>query len=59
MPGIVRRVTSLPLGRMTYRSVPNPVRFCPISCPTVGGIAITLAAKITGITPAMLTLSGR
>ena len=33
--------------------------FWPISWPTVGGIAITEAAKITGITPAMLTRSGR
>ena len=31
----------------------------PISWPTVGGIAITEAAKITGITPAMFTRSGR
>ena len=39
--------------------VPKPVRFWPISCPIVGGIAITLAAKMTGMTPAMLTRSGR
>ena len=35
-----------------------PGWFCP-SWPIVSGIAITLAAKITGITPAMFTRSGR
>ena len=30
-----------------------------ISWPTVGGKAIRLAAKMTGITPAMFTRSGR
>ena len=30
-----------------------------ISCPTVGGKAITDAAKMTGMTPAMFTRNGR
>ena len=35
------------------------VRLCPSSEPIVGGMAIMLAAKMTGMTPAMFTRSGR